>query len=292
MPSKVAILIPSTTRQRAWKNIKETDLYKVQLKSFLLTYCPQHTYTYYIGIDDDDPLYSQDAEKKELLRFISIMKNVSLQFISLKGIAKGHLTSMWNLLFHRAYHDGNEYFYQCGDDIQFINKGWVSKSIELLQLYHGYGVTGPHDRMQHRVHTQSFVSRRHYEIFGVYFPPQIKNWFCDDWITKVYANLLLFPLRDKWCMNVGGAPRYTSPIENNTLEKEEQLCDKLIFAGKIKLKEVVGKITFPVHIMRSFQAQMIAGLKKNEVKYGEMVTKTYNKVLNQVRNKNVIIGGD
>ena len=67
MLSKVAILIPSTTRQRAWKNIKETDLYKVQLKSFLLTYDPEHIYTYYIGIDDDDPLYSQPAEKKRTL---------------------------------------------------------------------------------------------------------------------------------------------------------------------------------------------------------------------------------
>ena len=199
---------------------------------------------------------------------------------------------MWNRLFYCAYRDGNEYFYQCGDDIQFINKGWVSKSIELLQLYNGYGVTGPQDTMQHRVHTQSFVSRRHYEIFSVYFPPQIKNWFCDDWITKVYADALLFPLRDKWCMNVGGAPRYTSPRENNTLEKERQLCDKLIFAGKIKLKKVVGKITFPVHIMKSFQALMIAGFKKNEVKYGKMVMETYNKVLNQVRNKNVIIDAD
>ena len=43
---KVAILIPSTTKERPWKNIKETDLYKINLKSFLLRYDPEHTYTY------------------------------------------------------------------------------------------------------------------------------------------------------------------------------------------------------------------------------------------------------
>ena len=204
MPFKVAILIPTTTRGRTWKNIKETDLYKVNLMSFLLTYCKEHTYTYYLGIDLNDPIYCKENERKELIRFINVMKNVSVQFISMKHIKKGHLTVMWNRLFKKAYDDGCHYFYQCGDDIQFINKGWVSKSIQLLQLYNNLGATGPHDTMQTRVHTQSFVSRKHYEIFKFYFPPEIINWFCDDWITKIYWKDLLYPLLDKWCMNSGG----------------------------------------------------------------------------------------
>ena len=24
------------------------------------------------------------------------------------------------------------------------------------------------------------------EIFGFYYPPEIINWYCDDWITEVY----------------------------------------------------------------------------------------------------------
>ena len=126
MSFKVAILIPSTTKDRDWKNIKETDLYK-HLKSFLLTYDAEHIYTYYIGIDDNDAIYSKQAERDKLLRFISVMKNVSLQFISMKGITKGHLTVMWNRLFKKAFDEGCHYFYQCGDDIQFLNKGWVAE---------------------------------------------------------------------------------------------------------------------------------------------------------------------
>ena len=29
---------------------------------------------------------------------------------------------MWNVLFKQAYDDGCDYFYQCGDDIEFKTK--------------------------------------------------------------------------------------------------------------------------------------------------------------------------
>ena len=117
-------------------------------------------------------IYSVEKEQQDLMRFISVMKNVSLQFISMKGIKKGHLTAMWNRLFHKAYIMMEMIiFYQCGDDIQFINKGWVSQSIELLQLFNGYGITGPHDKMQYRVHTQSFCfHEKHYETLRLLLP--------------------------------------------------------------------------------------------------------------------------
>lgn len=292
MSYKVAMLIPTTTRERNWKSITDTDLYKINIKSFLLSYCPEHSYTYYLGIDDDDPIFSQQAEKEKLQRFVNIMKNVSLQFVSMKGIKKGHLTTMWNRLFTEAYHDGCDYFYQCGDDIQFINKGWVSQSIKLLKLYHGYGVTGPLDKMQYRVHTQSFVSRKHYELFGVYFPNQIINWFCDDWITKIYYEDLLYPLLDYWCMNVGGAARYVTPKQNKTYDNQKQICDKLIIQGRNRISKVLQDkgVTFPKHEMAREQEEMKIGYAKNEQEYGEMVTKTYKNIMQKIVAKNKKLG--
>ena len=32
----------------------------------------------------------------------------ALQFVSMRGINKGHLTVMWNRLFEKAYHEGND----------------------------------------------------------------------------------------------------------------------------------------------------------------------------------------
>ena len=86
MSHKVALLIPSTTHERNWQKYSDTDLYKINMKSFLLTYCHNHSYTYYIGIDEDDKIYSDPKQQEAFKRFINIMKNVDIQFISMKNI--------------------------------------------------------------------------------------------------------------------------------------------------------------------------------------------------------------
>ena len=74
-------------------------------------------------------------------------------------------------------------------------------------------MTGPINNNA-RILTQSFVSRRHMEIFGFFFPEEIINWCCDDWINEVYIGLNMFyPLYSHLCINVGGNPRYE--INNN-----------------------------------------------------------------------------
>lgn len=51
-------------------------------------------------------------------------------------------------------------------------------------------MTGPADVSNRRILTQSFVHRTHIEIFGVYFAEPFKNWWSDDWLTKVYGKLI------------------------------------------------------------------------------------------------------
>ena len=139
-----------------------------------------------------------------------------------------------------------------------------------------------------RVHTQSFVSRKHYEIFKFYFPPEIINWFCDDWITKVYWEDLLFPLLDKWCMNSGGAPRYLSPRITRTYDSQKKMADKLIARDRKRLSYVLkhSNLVFPKNQMKALQNTMKIGFKENEIKYGKLVDKTYKTVLDAVTKQN------
>ena len=113
------------------------------LKSFLLSYDKEHTYTFYIGIDSDDKVFDNKETHKEIVRFLSVMKNVSVSFIYLDDAAKGHLTKMWNILFEIAYKENNDYFFQCGDDIVFTTKGWVNDCIKTLQQHKDMGLVGP-----------------------------------------------------------------------------------------------------------------------------------------------------
>jgi len=236
MDYKVAILIPSTSRGRPWKTFKDTYLYNIFLKSFLTTYNQQYKYTIFLVVDDDDVIYSNPTEKKALTQFINVMKNIDIQFISSNGISPGYVTHMWNRAFKTAYDLGFDYFFQCGDDIQFLQPNWVKESIYALRINNNIGLTGPIDHVrwcsgkhsrpggERFIQTQSFVSRKHMEFFGFYFPPEIKNWYCDDWMTHVYYPKYFYFTRC-FVINAGGAPRYkvigsldsNCPIKKNVL---------------------------------------------------------------------------
>jgi len=219
-PHKIAIMIPCTSNGRTWANIRESYLFKLTIKSFLLSYDKQHIYTFYIGIDRNDPLFDNINNQNELKLILSVMVNTNIQFIYLDDAATGHLTKMWNILFEKAYKDKNDYFFQCGDDIIFTTKGWVNDCIVTLQKHKDMGLVGPINNNP-RLLTQCFVSKKHYEIFGYFFPVEIVNWCCDDWINDVYKPDLFFPLMNHFCSNQGGEPRY---IINNDHEFSGMEC--------------------------------------------------------------------
>ena len=240
MTFHIGILVPSTTNKRDWNTLEETTLYKVFLKSLLTTYSKEYQYTLYLVIDNDDKVYSKESEISKLTRFFNIMKNIKLKLIYSDNIPKGWVTHMWNKAFKIAYEDNCDYFFQCGDDIFFLDNNWVKESIDILIKNDNIGLTGPldYDRIasgpnsypggNRFIQTQNFVSRKHMEIFKYLFPPEIKNWYCDDWITKVYYETKKFYLIKKFIRNVGGSPRYEIVGSLNKNDPIKSLCDKLI----------------------------------------------------------------
>jgi hypothetical protein len=225
---KIGILVPSTSRNRDWENITDSYLYSIFLKSFLLTYNKEYEYVIYVGIDKDDKLLISVESQQVVQRLIGIMKNVTLKFIEI-DCEPGHVTEMWNYLFTKAYNQGCDYFFQSGDDIEFLSNDWVKLSIYQLQKSRGIGVTGPVDLNNPRILTQSFVSRKHYEKLGYYFPKEIKNWYCDDWITELYISIgKLFPLGTHLCKNSGGAPRYKIVGTVSKGDPVKKLCKELV----------------------------------------------------------------
>ena len=89
---------------------------------------------------------------------------------------------------------------------------WPS-AIRILEKNNNIGITAPicvaKNYQIPKILTQSFVSRKHMEIFGWYFPEEIINWFCDNWINAVYKPNHWFPLHEHYCSNDGGTERYT-----------------------------------------------------------------------------------
>lgn len=209
---KLAILIPTTSRNRPWTKFQDTYLYNLTIRSYLRTYSfsfknEDLETVFYIGYDEDDKLWGQETQRSGIQRFLNIMRNIRCEFISMKNIEKGYLTKMWNRLFQHAFDEGCDYFFQCGDDINFRTNEWVPACIQTLQEHNDIGLTGPMNNNS-RILTQAMVSRKHMEIFGFFFPEEIKNWCCDDWYNFVYQPDFFYPLTNHLCTNDGGEERY------------------------------------------------------------------------------------
>ena len=220
--TKIAFLIITTSNKRdSWECMKDTYLYNLTLKTFLLTQDKEHEYIFYIGIDKKDRIFDNKKEQEEIIRISKVFSNLSFKFIQYDNnkIPKGHHTKMWNILFKEAYDEGYDYFYQCGDDISFKTSGWINDSIKMLESKNNVGLTGPINNNP-SILTQSFVSRKHMEIFGWYFPEEILNWCCDDWYNYVYKPDFFYPLNNHFASNDGGAPRYDVNNDKNFLKQD------------------------------------------------------------------------
>ena len=248
---KIGLIIPVTSNKRDWKTIEETYLYNYTLKTFLLTYNKNLPYKhcFYIGYDAGDKIFDNMENQNKFIRFINIMKNVSIEFICLDhSIPKGHVTIMWNQLFKYAYDEGCDYFVQIGDDIKFKTNNWLFDCVSTIQNKNNIGMAGPVSNNT-RILTQSVVSRKHMEIFNYYFPPSIKNWFCDDWLNEVYnSKNMLYVLNYHYCENAGGEPRYNinndADFNKNIRHNFNVLKDKsktVIDEGKMILHKYLKK---------------------------------------------------
>ena len=240
---KIALLIPSTSNKRNWNELSDCYLHNILLPTFyanLNTKERSHNFIIYLGIDDDDKFYNRDDIRFGLVTFINNnCPNFLIKFISTSEIKKGYVGLIWNRLFKYAYEEDCDYFLQSGDDIEFLDKGWLNKSIKILQDNERIGVVGLKDINRHNndklLLTQTFVSRLHYEIFGFYFPNQIINWYVDDWITNIYKNIDKMFLIDERLDNKGGEPRYE-------IKDEPNKCEYLVNKYSVVLSDALQQI--------------------------------------------------
>jgi len=204
----IAFIIPGTSHKRAWNDVNESDLYKIFLPTLIPILDKQYKFKIFFGIDKGDIIYDNTDNQLVIKNYIKDT-NLEIDFIYM-DIEKGYLSMMWNKLFQIAYDEGFDYFYQCGDDISFSDKNMFHTCVSILDGKDNIGLTGPYTTNGNvDILTQSFVSRKHMDIFGFYFPPEIKNWYIDDWITGVYSPHLFYPIKSIKISNDGGSERYT-----------------------------------------------------------------------------------
>lgn len=198
MKTKVGLLVPVCSRNQPWTQYEECFLYTALWQSFQATKSEGYEYVFYIGLDDDDAFF---------LKYRDQLPGVSVLLTGCQH-APAHA---WNVLFQRAYDDGCDYFFQLADDVVLETPGWTEQYIAKLQENKNLGVVGPCHLENYEGRTRvgqpfvlenAFVHRRHYDIFQTFYPSEIRNWYCDDWITRVYEGTLSHMFLDSRVRNL------------------------------------------------------------------------------------------
>lgn len=177
------------------QTVKDSSIVAAFLPSFFKSITEREwnkfEFVLYVAFDQGDPLWDDALHFATLNDHVKRM-NFGIHTLVVKYVRmppnNGWLTYIWNFLFALAIYDDCEYFYQLNDDLDFNNAGWASQLTDALNNMGGYGVAGPND-LSHNcdILTQSMVTRTHWEIFGWLYPPEIKDWFSDLWLTQVYG---------------------------------------------------------------------------------------------------------
>jgi hypothetical protein len=232
---KVAFLVPSTSNGRNWNNFRETYLNTILLPS-ITKLTNSFEIDVYIGIDEDDRLYSNISLPEKY-------DNLNLIWVKLSKEHKGKPTWIWNCLADYAIgYDNHEYLQVCGDDIAFDKRTeWLGLFIKRLKKQNNIGYVSGWSNND-RIPTQFLFHKTHYEIFKWIFPQQIHNWMCDDFIYELYGGSVEDNkktwgvwLKDYKHLNLGGQPRYTP---NN----DRRLCNILVRRYKPVLHRLINNM--------------------------------------------------
>tara|TARA_R110000737_G_scaffold127737_1_gene160278 strand:- start:271 stop:981 length:711 start_codon:yes stop_codon:yes gene_type:complete len=225
-----AFLVPSTTRNRNWEDIEETYLCNTLFRT-LDQHCPDSDISVFVGYDSDDPILSDQGNRFKLN---TIFKNFEIIWVECEP-DHGNVVGVWNKLCKKAMEAGFEWFMVLGDDIRLPNDpSWLKVFQKQLKKQNYIGWAAGYSNND-KIATQFLIHRTHWNIFEFVFPPQIRNYFCDDFMNEIYPKRYRYWRQDFPLYNTGGQPRY---IPNN----DRKLCQFLLRRHKKGLNEFLNSI--------------------------------------------------
>lgn len=155
-----------------------------------------------------------------------------------------------------AYAAGAQYFYRINDDTE-LTTVWPKIFVATLQsLGMPYGVVGPYcDQGNQKILTHDFVHRTHMEIFEMnYYPPQLSDWWMDDWISWVYGQTRTFKARSTSVIHHTGAHGQRYQVD----QSHELLLGDLIKQGRQKIRQYMLKQQVDGAVLKRFDQDTAA----------------------------------
>jgi hypothetical protein len=124
-------------------------------------------------------------------------------------------TSAVNAAAWDAYRAGFQYLYQIGDDVFFTSdaQNWDIEFARQVNLFGGFGLSGGREQTVrgHSWQERAFVGRKHMCAFGTFFPPELPNYWTDNWVTSLYQTLGRYRANPGFVINNLMLTRYAIP---------------------------------------------------------------------------------
>ena len=188
---KVCVVIPTCSRGQsdAIRSLADTRLYQLPLRSLSHTAeTDKYTYAVYVGYDEGDPFFDTVGTLNELKAWFA---DVPMALVARRVHNPSRKPGpVMNALSRAAYDDNCTFIYRINDDTEMVSPGWTTAFVRTLAAFEPpyMGVVGPTCREGNTaILTHDFVHRTHIDIFGHHYPPELTDWWLDDWITSVYG---------------------------------------------------------------------------------------------------------
>lgn len=229
--TSTAFLVPTTSRNREWNDITETYLNTVLFRTMEQT--PMGVdITVFVGYDTNDPIFS---DKEQQLKLNAVYMNFNIIWCPMKP-DPGNVVRIWNELASIARKHKFMWYMVLGDDIRLPRDGaWLrlfQKNIK-KNNYIGWAAGWSNND---EIATQFLIHDTHLQIMEFVYPPQIKNWYCDNWLFEVYPKKYRYWRKDYPLLNMGGDPRYQPKMDS-------KLKDILVRRHKKDVQEFLNMVS-------------------------------------------------
>lgn len=258
----IAILAGTTTRKVINPSTRNMALFTYLLPSLIRSLDCGFRYEYVLGYDKGDPFYDSEAGMRSVKDWFRnnveepmLAKNIKFTLKTVRVINTIRKPGpVFIEMARQAYHSGANYFYRVNDDTEVLNN-WPNAFVKALHsLPEPYGVIGPLCKQGNQgILTHDFVHRIHMEVFDMnYYPPQLTDWWMDDWISWVYGQKRTFKARRHPVIHHTGAHGQRYEVDRS----HEKLLGELVKSGRTKIRNWMLKKGVSDSVLKEFDSDV------------------------------------
>jgi len=259
----ISILAASTSKKVERPSTKNLSLFTYLLPSLIRTLDCGFRYEYTLGYDIGDPFYDTEPGMKSVTTWFTenIIKPLGKNGILILPLRKVKINNtlkkpgpIFLAMGRAAYEGGADYMYRVNDDTEFLGR-WPQKFVNALKSIPGQiGTVGPTCTQGNtEILTHDFVARVHMDIMEMnYYPPELVDWWMDDWISYVYGPGRSFRASDVSVVHHTGAHGRRYHVDDSNRNH----LPRLVKEGKKKIRAYLLKTNINDSDLKLFDRQM------------------------------------